>query len=93
MTTEEELPAIRCFKVMVVAALIRCWSFHSIYLMSSPALSSALDPRLKALKFLSGVERVYESPFVQLASQQETYYSDEHASPACKKKKTSLDEL
>ena len=56
-TAEEDLPAIRNFKVVVATALERRWSFDDIDLTSSPALLSALDPRFRGLKFLSDCEK------------------------------------
>ena len=68
--TDEDLPVIRHFKVTVVAALRPRWSFDSIDLMSSPAFLSVLDPRFKALKFLSDPEKESMKPhLVQLASE------------------------
>lgn len=50
-TAEEDLPAIKHFKVIVAAALKRRWSFDEIDLTTLPALLSVLDPRFKVPSF------------------------------------------
>ena len=96
--TDEDLPVIRHFKVIVVAALRRCRSFDSNDLMSSPAFLSALDPRFKALKFLSDPEKEsMKAHLVQPASEQDLDEAEEEKNecvpPATKKKKIALNLL
>ena len=95
--TDEDLPVVTHFKVIVVAALRRRWSFDSIDLMSSPAFLSALDPRFKALKFLSDPEKEsMKAHLVQLASEQDLYEAEEEKNecvPPAPKKKIVLDLL
>ena len=97
-TAEEDLPAIRNFKVVVATALERRWSFDDIDLTSSPALLSALDPRFRGLKFLSDCDKESMKAYLlQLLEKdsdqsqtQEKEKRDDRAPPV---KKTALDVL